>query len=113
MPTIIIKAIEEKTQKSYQFVRDGKAGNPSLYPKNYPSKHIIVVDSAKLSDLRQEKPDVVEELLQECRNRGISGEIIVQYAAGGLGRKRENETRESYRARRSEYGMPELFRRRL
>lgn len=113
MPKIIIKTIEDKTWESYKFVREGRAGNPSLHKKNYPSRAVLVVDNAKLEDLRQEKEEAVQWLLQELKKRGIRGEIIVQYAAGGLGKKRPEETRESWLARRQEYGMPTLFRRRL
>jgi hypothetical protein len=113
MPKLMIVVVEDKTAKSYQFVDEGRAGNPTLHPKNYVVKTTLHVETAKLVALKAEKEQDVEELKEELRNQGIRGDVMVKYGTGKPGRPRADETREAYLGRSQERGMPAILRFRL
>jgi hypothetical protein len=87
--TIVLHEIEEKTAASYQFVKEGRPGNPtSLHPKNFkPSKpSVIFMPAGSSAMILRGDGETIDELISKARAAGLTGITVqVRRAYGGVG----------------------------
>lgn len=98
--TLYFLTEERKTKEDYEFVKQGKAGNPELWEWNYLLSHRRKADAEFISRLEAGDASVLQEVEDEARKAGLRGTIYVKKNTGGLGRRGKFETKEHWRGKR-------------
>ena len=110
MKTLLVAKIEPKTERSYDFVREGRAGNPtSIHNKNYVISLSLKRPQAIIDAIERGDADEIQVLRSELYEAGIHGEVIIKKPLGGPGIRRRGETKAQWLAKRKS-GMPEIAR---
>jgi hypothetical protein len=97
--------VEKKKPNDYE----KKYCHVRMHSKNYAIREVFKVENGFYSRLEAHDPKAMEEMEEKLREKGLEGEIILQRALGGLGRKGRWETRGAWLSKRKA-GMPEVMR---
>lgn len=82
--SIFITHAAPKTRRSYDYVREGRPGNPtSIHKKNYVVVDKFHVSEEFLSRLFSGDGGTINDLEERVRSLGLSGVFIVQQNRGG------------------------------
>jgi len=93
---LLICQVQEKKPEDYK----KKYCHGMMHDKNYVIAHRIVVTPTEYDQLEEHNTNMVTQIKDECRDEGITGEIIVQRARGGLGRKGKYESSAEWKVKR-------------
>jgi len=106
--------VQEKKPDEQERIKEGnmrgRPGNPtSIHRFDYAITAKYMVDDASFRRLEAHDPTEIAVLEQWLEDNGVSGEIIVQRAYGGLGRRGKYESTAQWKAKRKA-GMPTVVR---
>jgi hypothetical protein len=104
--TLLICKVQEKKPDEQERIKEGnmrgRPGNPSsIHRFDYVITAKYMVDDAAFRRLEAHDHTEIAVLEQWLEDNGISGEIIVQRARGGLGRKSKFESTAQWKAKRN------------
>lgn len=88
--------MQEKKPEDYK----KKYCHGMMHGKNYVIKNTIMVNRDDFDRLEAHHTDMVNQIKEMIAEKGIFGEIIVQRARGGLGRRGKFESTIEWKAKR-------------
>jgi hypothetical protein len=103
--TLLICQVQSKKPEDYE----KKYCHRQMHGKNYAIRDTMVVDKATCERLENGDLGEIGKLKEKVKDEGIEGEIIIQRALGGLGKRGKWESKGSWHGKRKA-GMPEIAR---